>query len=239
MVMIELKHITKRYKKFLALIDFSYEFENRNVYGILGVNGAGKSTLINCITRNVSFDGELNYVDLKIWDIGYVPQELAIYPELSVMDNMLFFASVYKMDKRKAKERSTLLIEKVGLKEKLSTKARDLSGGMKRKLNLITGLVHNPKLLICDEVCVGIDPISRKEILEYLKELKNNGLNIIYTSHYLDEVEYLCDRIVFLDKGKLVLEGETKKLIEEMSDTETKKADLSDVFLKVLRKEGE
>ena len=239
MVMIELKHITKRYKKFLALIDFSYEFENRNVYGILGVNGAGKSTLINCITRNVSFDGELNYVDLKIWDIGYVPQELAIYPELSVMDNMLFFASVYKMDKREAKERSTLLIEKVGLKEKLSTKARDLSGGMKRKLNLITGLVHNPKLLICDEVCVGIDPISRKEILEYLKELKNNGLNIIYTSHYLDEVEYLCDRIVFLDKGKLVLEGETKKLIEEMSDTETKKADLSDVFLKVLRKEGE
>ncbi|VJF94265.1 ABC transporter ATP-binding protein [Streptococcus pneumoniae] len=237
--MIELKHITKRYKKFLALIDFSYEFENGNAYGILGVNGAGKSTLINCITRNVSFDGELNYVDLKIWDIGYVPQELAIYPELSVMDNMLFFASVYKMDKRKAKERSTLLIEKVGLKEKLSTKARDLSGGMKRKLNLITGLVHNPKLLICDEVCVGIDPISRKEILEYLKELKNNGLNIIYTSHYLDEVEYLCDRIVFLDKGKLVLEGETKKLIEEMSDTETKKADLSDVFLKVLRKEGE
>ncbi|XVG95684.1 ABC transporter ATP-binding protein [Eubacteriales bacterium KG125] len=239
MVMIELKHITKRYKKFLALIDFSYEFENRNVYGILGVNGAGKSTLINCITQNVSFEGELNYTDLSIWDIGYVPQELAIYPELSVMDNMLFFASVYKMDKREAKERSVLLIEKVGLKEKLSTKASDLSGGMKRKLNLITGLVHNPKLLICDEVCVGIDPISRKEILAYLKELKNSGLNIIYTSHYLDEVEYLCDRILFLDKGKLVLEGETKKLIKEMSDAENKKADLSDVFIKVLRKEGE
>ena len=239
MIMIELKHITKRYKKFLALIDFSYDFENGNVYGILGVNGAGKSTLINCITQNVSFDGELNYIDLRIWDIGYVPQELAIYPELSVMDNMLFFASIYKMDKKEAKDRSITLIEKVGLKEKISTKASDLSGGMKRKLNLITGLIHNPKLLICDEVCVGIDPISRKEILGYLKELRNNGLNIIYTSHYLDEVEYLCDRIVFLDKGKLVLEGETEKLIKEISDAEDKKADLSDVFVKVLRKEGE
>lgn len=237
--MIELKHITKRYKKFLALIDFSYDFENGNVYGILGVNGAGKSTLINCITQNVSFDGELNYIDLRIWDIGYVPQELAIYPELSVMDNMLFFASIYKMDKKEAKDRSITLIEKVGLKEKISTKASDLSGGMKRKLNLITGLIHNPKLLICDEVCVGIDPISRKEILGYLKGLRNNGLNIIYTSHYLDEVEYLCDRIVFLDKGKLVLEGETEKLIKEISDAEDKKADLSDVFVKVLRKEGE
>ena len=237
--MIELKHITKRYKKFLALIDFSYDFKNGNVYGILGVNGAGKSTLINCITQNLSFEGELNYADLSIWDIGYVPQELAIYPELSVMDNMLFFASIYKIDKKAAKDRSVTLIEKVGLKEKISTKASDLSGGMKRKLNLITGLVHNPKLLICDEVCVGIDPISRKEILEYLKELKKNGLNIIYTSHYLDEVEYLCDRILFLDKGKLVLEGETEKLIKEISDEEDRKADLSDVFVKVLRKDGE
>lgn len=237
--MMELKHVTKKYKKSLALIDFSYHFENGNAYGILGVNGAGKSTLINCIIKNVSFDGELNYTDLSIWDIGYVPQELAIYPELSVMDNMLFFASVYKVDKGEARERSVALIEKAGLKEKISTKASKLSGGMKRKLNLITGLVHDPKLLICDEVCVGIDPISRKEILEYLKELKNGGLNIIYTSHYLDEVEYLCDRIVFLDKGKLVLEGATKKLIGEMSDAENKEADLSDVFVKVLRKDGE
>ena len=84
--------------------------------------------------------------------------------------------------------------------------AKDLSGGMKRKLNLITALVHNPKLLICDEVCVGIDPISRNEILEYLKELRNEGLNIIYTSHYLDEIEFLCNKIIFLDKGKLILE---------------------------------
>lgn len=90
--MIELKNITKRYKEVFALTDFSYKFEDGNVYGILGVNGAGKSTLINCITKNLTFLGELKYYDLSIWDIGYVPQELAIYPELSVMDNMLFFA---------------------------------------------------------------------------------------------------------------------------------------------------
>ncbi len=237
--MLELKHITKRYKKFLALIDFSYTFESKTLYGILGVNGAGKTTLINCITKNISFNGELNYGDLNIWDIGYVPQELAIYPDLSVMDNMLFFASVYKMDKKEAKNRSIELIEAAGLQEKISTKASNLSGGMKRKLNLITGLIHNPKLLICDEVCVGIDPISRKEILEYLKKLKTDGLNIIYTSHYLDEVEYLCDRIIFLDRGKLVLEGNPQMLIEEISKGKSKKASLADVFVKVLRKDGE
>lgn len=237
--MIELKHITKKYKKLLALIDFTYSFENGKTYGILGVNGAGKSTLINCITQNVSFDGELNYIDLSIWDIGYVPQELAIYPELSVLDNMLFFASLYKINKHDAIKRSIQLIETVGLKEKTNVKVTDLSGGMKRKLNLITALVHQPKLLICDEVCVGIDPISRLEILEYLNSLKNDQLSIIYTSHYLDEVEYLCDKIVFLDKGEIVLEGEKNKLIESMSESKNSKAHLSDIFVKVLRKDGE
>ena len=96
--------------------------------------------------------------------------------------------------------------------------AKDLSGGMKIKLNLITVLVHNQKLLICDEVCVGIDMISRNEILEYLKELKNGGLNIIYTSHYFDEIEFLCNKIIFFDKGKLILEGDTKALIDKMSE---------------------
>ena len=237
--MIELRHVTKRYKKLLALIDFSYDFENGRAYGILGVNGAGKSTLIHCLTQNAAYEGALNYVDLDIRHIGYVPQELASYPELSVMDNMLFFASLYKMNRKEAKDRSMELIETAGLKEKTAVKAGELSGGMKRKLNLITGLIHCPRLLICDEVCVGIDPISRKEILDYLKDAKDRGLNIIYTSHYLDEVEYLCDKILFLDKGRLILEGETQKLISDLSAEENKRADLSDVFVKVLRRDDE
>ena len=121
------------------------------------------------------------------------------------------------------------------MKEKISTIAKDLSEGMKRKLNLITALVHNPKMLICDEVCVGIDPISRNEILEYLKELKNESLNIIYTLHYLDEIEFLCNKIIFLDKGKLIPEGDTKELIDKMSEAKHEKSNLSDLFMQVLR----
>ncbi|MDY6063145.1 MAG: ABC transporter ATP-binding protein, partial [Erysipelotrichaceae bacterium] len=198
----------------------------------------GKSKSLDFPTMLIFWSLVRNSVVLAVYLLFSVACFLTVH-EHSVMDNMLFFASIAKMDKRIAKERSIALIEKVGLKEKISTKASDLSGGMKRKLNLITGLIHNPKLLICDEVCVGIDPISRKEILEYLKELKNNGLNIIYTSHYLDEVEYLCDKIVFLDRGSLVLEGETDKLIKEISNAEDKEMNLSDIFVKVLRKDGE
>lgn len=237
--MIELLNVTKKYKKLVALDDFNYVFKNGKAHGILGINGAGKSTLINCITKNASFKGEIKYLDLNIWDIGYVPQELAIYPELSVLDNMLFFASVFKMDKEKAKKNSLALIEKVGLGEKKNVKAKELSGGMKRKLNLITGLVHEPKLLICDEVCVGIDPISRKEILNYLSELKEEGLNIIYTSHYLDEMEFLCDELVFLHKGKLIKQGKTKALVEAFKAEQNSNGNLSDLFEQVIRKEGE
>ena len=236
--MIELNHVSKHYKDVKALNDFSYCFKNNAVYGILGLNGAGKSTLIHCITNNIFYDGEIEFEDLTIHEIGYVPQELAIYPELSVLDNMLFFASMNKIEKKEAMERSLVLIETVGLSEKKNEKASTLSGGMKRKLNLITGLVHQPKLLICDEVCVGIDPISRMEILEYLKKLKENGLNVIYTSHYLEEVEFLCDHIVFLNQGKLVLVGETKQLIQELSIQEEKETSLKDLFIKVLDDKG-
>lgn len=237
--MIELKRTTKQYKNVPALTDFSYRFEQGVAYGILGVNGAGKSTLINCLTQNTSFRGEVKYRGVSLREIGYVPQDLAIYSELSVRDNLLFFASLYRMGKRQAKDKSRILIERAGLEEKADAKASTLSGGMKRKLNLITALVHDPTLLICDEVCVGVDPISRKEILEHLADRKRGGMSIIYTSHYLDEVEYLCDRILFLDRGRLVLEGETQTLAEDILGGEPQKKNLTEVFLKVLRKEGE
>lgn len=235
--MIQLNNVSKTYKDLVALDSFNYTFDN-DVYGILGINGAGKSTLINCITNNIAYTGQINYEELSVKDIGYVPQELAIYPELSVLDNMMFFASLNKIDKATAKTRSIELIDTVGLTDKINTKAQDLSGGMKRKLNLITGLVHDPKLLICDEVCVGIDIISRTEILEYLQELKNNGLNIIYTSHYLEEIEYLCENLVFIDHGKLVLEGKTHDLLQRLS-SDDKELELKDLFLKVINKKGD
>ncbi|QSI05205.1 ABC transporter ATP-binding protein [Treponema pedis] len=234
--MIQLEHISKSYKKIPALSDLSYTFEQNNAYGILGINGAGKSTLIGCLTGNLSHSGTIRYEGINLNQIGYVPQELAIYPELSVLDNLLFFASVFKVPKEQAKSRATGLIERTGLQDKTYEKVKNLSGGMKRKLNLITGLIHNPKLLICDEVCVGIDPISRQEILEYLKELQLNGMSIIYTSHYLDEIEFLCGKILFLHQGKLILEGITSELVKTISGKD--KPDLSDLFIQVIRKDG-
>ncbi|MDO5733009.1 MAG: ABC transporter ATP-binding protein [Eubacteriales bacterium] len=233
--MIRLEHVSKSYKKVLALSDFSYHFEAHKSYGILGVNGAGKSTLIACITRNLAYRGKIDFEDLSPWEIGYVPQELAIYPELSVLDNLLFFASAYRIDKRQARETAEGLIECVGLADKRDALAKSLSGGMKRKLNLITALVHKPKILICDEVCVGIDPVSRDEILKYLRELRDAGMTMLYCSHYLDEVEHLCNQIIFLNEGRLILEGETQRLVAEMGESEH--ANLSDLFMKVMRKE--
>lgn len=234
--MIHLKNVSKSYKKKIALENFSYDFKENIAYGVLGINGAGKSTLINCITKNISYKGNIDYEDLSRWEIGYVPQELAIYKELSVKENLEFFASAYRLERKEAKKRSEELIKRVGLWDKKDALPKDLSGGMKRKLNLITGLVHNPRFLICDEVCVGIDIISRKEILEYLKELLDSGLTMIYTSHYLDEIEYLCDRIIFLNQGKLILEGDKSELVKTICD---KGSNLSDLFLKVLREESE
>ncbi len=141
------------------------------------------------------------------------------------------------MDKYVAKKRAKELIERTGLKEKADELAKNLSGGMKRKLNLITGLIHEPKYLICDEVCVGIDPISRRDILDYIKELQNNDLVVIYTSHYLDEIEFLCDKIIFLNEGSLLLEGSTIEISKEIAGKED--ADLSEIFEKLLRKDGE
>ncbi len=233
--MIKLDNVSKLYKKFQALSDFSYSFKEGSSYGLLGINGAGKSTLIGCIVGNLSFLGEITYEDIDISQIGYVPQELAIYPELTVFDNLKFFASVYKMKKEDIKKRAEYLMRQVGLYEKADSKAKDLSGGMKRKLNLVTALMHNPKFLICDEVCVGIDPISRDEILKYIKSLQNEGMTIIYTSHYLDEVEFLCDNIIFLNEGKILLSGRTPDIVKDIDGKED--ASLKDVFLKVLNKE--
>ncbi len=235
--MIKLKNVSKSYGKKLALSNFSYDFVSEKGYGILGINGAGKSTLIGCITNNLSYIGDIEYIHLNKHDIGYVPQELAIYPELSIIDNLLFFASIHKMNKKVAKQKAAELIKRTGLQEKTNELAKHLSGGMKRKLNLITGLIHSPKYLICDEVCIGIDPISRRDILDYIGELQNKGLVVIYTSHYLDEIEFLCNKILFLNEGQLILEGSTLEIAKKIGASDD--TGLSEVFEKVLRKDGD
>ncbi|MDO5695836.1 MAG: ABC transporter ATP-binding protein [Eubacteriales bacterium] len=226
--------VTKHYGKLTALRDFSFTFQSGGTYGILGINGAGKSTLIGCLTGNLKYEGEIVIDGAGRHGIGYVPQSLALYPELSVMENLLFFARIHRIPKKSAVERATSLMARTGLTEKADTAVRDLSGGMQRKLNLITALVHNPEVLICDEVCIGIDPPSRKEILTYLKQLADEGMTILYTSHYLDEVAFLCDDIVFLHEGRIVKQGPTRTLTASVEKGE---GDLADVFEQVLREE--
>lgn len=235
--MIQLQNVTKKYKKNTALYPFTFQFNPGQGYGILGMNGAGKSTLIGCITGNLKYEGNISFSELSLHEIGYVPQELAIYPELSVMENLLFFGALFGLPKSVAKKRAHALMNKVGLADKEKEKAKNLSGGMKRKLNVITGLIHQPRYLICDEVCVGIDPISRQEILAYLKELVHQGLGLIYTSHYLDEVEFLCEDILFLHEGKIELQGKKSEISKIIGNG--KENNLHDIFIHVIRKEGE
>ena len=209
----------------VALDNLSLDIKKGEVYGLLGPNGSGKTTLINCILSLSKFEKG----DIKIFDqpmsvdrydlkakIGYVPQEIAVFDELSVYDNIDFFCGLYIQDKATRKQYVEEAIEFVGLNDFRKFVPKKLSGGLKRRLNLACGLAHKPELLILDEPTVAVDPQSRNAILEGIMDLNKKGMTVIYTSHYMDEVEQICTRISIIDKGKLLATGdkyELKKLV--------------------------
>lgn len=223
--MLEVKNVLKRYDDLVALDNLSLDIKKGEVYGLLGPNGSGKTTLINCILSLSKFEKG----DIKIFDqpmsvdrydlkakIGYVPQEIAVFDELSVYDNIDFFCGLYIQDKATRKQYVEEAIEFVGLNDFRKFVPKKLSGGLKRRLNLACGLAHKPELLILDEPTVAVDPQSRNAILEGIMELNKKGMTVIYTSHYMDEVEQICTRISIIDKGKLLATGdkyELKKLV--------------------------
>lgn len=223
--MLEVKNVLKRYDDLVALDNLSLDIKKGEVYGLLGPNGSGKTTLINCILSLSKFEKG----DIKIFDqpmsvdrydlkakIGYVPQEIAVFDELSVYDNIDFFCGLYIQDKATRKQYVEEAIEFVGLNDFRKFVPKKLSGGLKRKLNLACGLAHKPELLILDEPTVAVDPQSRNAILEGIMDLNKKGMTVIYTSHYMDEVEQICTRISIIDKGKLLATGdkyELKKLV--------------------------
>ena len=223
--MLEVKNVLKRYDDLVALDNLSLDIKKGEVYGLLGPNGSGKTTLINCILSLSKFEKG----DIKIFDqpmsvdrydlkakIGYVPQEIAVFDELSVYDNIDFFCGLYIQDKATRKQYVEEAIEFVGLNDFRKFVPKKLSGGLKRRLNLACGLAHNPELLILDEPTVAVDPQSRNAILEGIMDLNKKGMTVIYTSHYMDEVEQICTRISIIDKGKLLATGdkyELKKLV--------------------------
>jgi ABC-2 type transport system ATP-binding protein len=228
--LITVDHITKRYPSVVALDDVSLEIRTGEFFGLLGPNGAGKTTLMsllvgyfNAEAGSIVIDGERIHIDnLEVRKrIGFVPQSLALYEELSAQENLEIFGSVFATGRRALEERIAGQLTAVGLYDRRKDKVRTFSGGMKRRLNLIASLLHEPAVLLCDEPTVGVDPQSRNAIFDFLTGLNRQGTTIIYTTHYMEEAERLCSRIGIIDHGKIIALGTLDELLERVAAEET------------------
>ena len=228
--MIVISNLTKRYKELTALDGISLEIKDNEFFGLLGPNGAGKSTTMNLIAGYISPDeGEIRIngetvskenIQVK-YKIGLAPQSLAIYEEISAEDNLKIFGSLYGIPKSELKEIIKEKLNFVGLFERRKDLVKNYSGGMKRRLNMIAGLLHSPKVFLCDEPTVGVDPQSRNSIFEFLQKLNSEGMTIIYTTHYMEEAERMCQRIAIIDIGKIIAQGTLDELLNLLPFKET------------------
>lgn len=227
---IEVKGLTKKYKELTAVDDLSFEVKEGEILGLLGPNGSGKSTTINCILSLLRFDkGSIQIFGKKMSpsayelkrQIGVVFQDVAVFEELTVYENLDYFCGLYITDKTMRKEYIEDAISLVGLEGYRKFYPRQLSGGLLRRLNIACGIAHKPKLIFLDEPTVAVDPQSRNNILDGIKTLQKQGATIIYTTHYMEEVEILCDRIIILDKGHVIASG-TSDALKELANIEEK-----------------
>jgi ABC-2 type transport system ATP-binding protein len=252
---IEVRHLTKTYKNpktkkpLKAVDDLSFDVKEGEILGLLGPNGSGKSTTINCLLSLLKFDkgtikifGETmspSAYDLKR-QIGVVFQEVAVFEELKVQDNIDFFCGLYIKDKTEREKCVDDAIKLVGLEDFRKFYPKQLSGGLLRRLNIACGIAHRPKLIFLDEPTVAVDPQSRQHILDNIETLRKKGATVVYTTHYMEEVEQLCDRIIILDKGKIIASGtneELKKLVKNHPVKQVAGPTLNDVFLELTGKE--
>jgi ABC-2 type transport system ATP-binding protein len=201
---VNVENVVKRFGSFTALDGVSFSIKGGEIFGLLGHNGAGKSTLISIISLiSKPTSGTVSVFGKKDRSlIGLAPQENAVYAELTCLENVVHFARLYKV--KNPVIVAARLLSILGLEGKAETRAKDLSGGMRRRLNLACSMVYNPKLLILDEPTAGLDPVARRAIWKTIKDVKKEGITILLTTHYMDEAEHLCDRIAILDSGKLV-----------------------------------
>lgn len=227
MLVVKTEDLIKRYNDCLALDHVSIKIEEGEILGLLGPNGAGKSTFINTITSILPYDSgriELFGKDIKTHlkeikkYIGIVPQDLSLYTDISAYENVKFFASLYGFRGKELSEQVRQALEFTGLWNRRKDKSKKFSGGMRRRLNIACAIAHKPKLIIMDEPTVGIDPQSRNHILDSVKILNEMGATIIYTSHYMEEVETLCNRIEIIDKGKVIAHGTKEELKDRISN---------------------
>lgn len=218
---IEVKNLVKKYKEVKAIDDLSFEVKEGEILGLLGPNGSGKSTTMNCILSLLNYSkgtikifGEEmkpNSYNIKA-KIGVIFQDVAVFNELTVYQNIEYFCGLYIKDKETRKKYVDDAIKLVGLEDFTKFYPKKLSGGLLRRLNIACGIAHKPKLIFLDEPTVAVDPQSRNNILDGIKKLRDNGATIVYTTHYMEEVEILCDRVIIIDKGKVIASGTTEEL---------------------------
>ena len=229
-VVVKIDNLVKRYKELIALDHFSLEIREGEIFGVLGPNGSGKTTTINCLLSLLSFDKgkieifgkEMSPVQYDIKrQIGVIMQNVAVFQELTVYENIDYFCGLYIRDKATRKQYVMDAVHFTGLEKFLKFYPKKLSGGLLRRLNIACGIAHKPKLIILDEPTVAVDPQSRNQILEGIQKLNANGATIIYTSHYMEEVEQICTRIAIMDQGKKIAEGTKEELKQIIKNTET------------------
>ena len=229
-MLVRVENLVKRYGDLVALDHFNLEVQEGEIVGLLGPNGSGKTTAINCILALLKYDkGTIDVFGHPMkpdayeskQNIGIVMQNVAVFRELTVYENIDYFCGLYVEDAKKRKEYVAEAIDFVGLGDFQTFFPHKLSGGLLRRLNIACGIAHKPKLLILDEPTVAVDPQSRNKILEGIRELNRQGTTIIYTSHYMEEVEQLCTRIVIIDQGRTIAEGTTTELKGMINGGET------------------
>lgn len=234
--MINVKNLSKSFKNIHALDKVSFRIRQGEIYGLLGPNGAGKSTTINILsTVTLADEGEVTLDSFNLRTdadkckniLGVVPQEISLYDELTALQNLYFWGGLYKINRSELKQQALSLLDMMGLNDRKNDRIDTFSGGMKRRVNIAAALLHSPKILLMDEPTVGIDPHSRNLIFDVIEELHSKGLTIIYTTHYMEEAERLCDRISIIDCGKIIAEGTLEELRSLSNTNESIHIDLT------------
>jgi ABC-2 type transport system ATP-binding protein len=224
--MIQVRSVSKSFGNIDAVCDVSFNINKEEIFGILGPNGAGKSTIVNILNTLVKPDkGDVIIDGVNIKDdgntikrlMGIVPQEIALYEELTAYENLMFWGGLYDIPKTVLRENANKTLDIVDLSYRKNDRIKTFSGGMKRRINIACSLLHNPKILVLDEPTVGVDPQNRNHIFEVIERLHNEGMTIIYTTHYMEEAERFCDKIAIMDVGHIIAFGTLKEL-REISD---------------------
>jgi len=242
--MITVRSVSKSFGNIEAVKNVSFNIGKGEIYGILGPNGAGKSTIVNILNTLIKPDkGEVIIDGTNIKDhantikqiLGVVPQEIALYDELTAYENLMFWGGLYNISDSDLKSNVSKTLEVVDLVNRKDDRIRTFSGGMKRRINIACSLLHNPKILILDEPTVGVDPQNRNHIYEVIEKLNNEGMTMIYTTHYMEEAERFCDKIAIIDTGQIIAQGTLKEL-RQISGV-SQETNLESIFLKLTGKE--